>query len=142
MTRMAHMPAKRLLAIALGLSLATAGCSDPIVPAIPTSATPTVTESFSDTLLVRGANTHRFTVQQVGGLKVSVDDVTPGAAVGLGVGTPSVGSCAVISNLTAVPGVAPQISGTATVAGTFCVSVYDVGNLVEPVTYTVTVVHS
>jgi hypothetical protein len=128
-------------ALALVLSLMTAGCSDPIVPAAPSLATPTVTESFSDTLLVRGSNTHQFTVQQVGGLKVSVDNVTPGAAVGLGVGTPSVGACAVLSNLTAVPGPAPQLSGTATVAGTFCVSVYDVGNLVEPVTYTVTVLH-
>jgi len=34
------------------------------------------------------------------------------------------------------------LSGTATVAGAFCISVYDVGNLVEPVTYTVTVLHS
>jgi hypothetical protein len=133
---------KRRLAIALGLGLATAGCSDPIAPATPTPVTPTVTESFSDTLLVSGTNTHQFTVQQVGGLKVSVANVAPGAAVGLGVGTPGLTGCSVLSTLTAVPSPAPQLSGTATVTGAFCISVYDVGNLVEPVTYTVTVLHS
>ena len=50
--------------------------------------------------------------------------------------------CTVLDTLTAVPGPAPQLSGTATVSGDFCVAVYDVGNLVEPVTYTVTVLHS
>jgi hypothetical protein len=35
-----------------------------------------------------------------------------------------------------------QISGTATLIGNFCVAVTDVGNLVEPVTYTITVLHS
>ena len=45
-------------------------------------------------------------------------------------------------NLTTVAGPGVQMSGTATVPGTFCVIVYDVGNLVEPVTYTVTVLHS
>jgi hypothetical protein len=68
--------------------------------------------------------------------------VTPGAAVSLGVGTPSLTGCTVISALTAAPGPAPQISGTATVVGQFCVSVSDVGNLVEAVTYTVVVQHS
>ena len=33
-------------------------------------------------------------------------------------------------------------TGTATITGTFCVSVYDVGNLVQSVDYVVTVLHS
>jgi hypothetical protein len=131
-----------MLAIALGLGLLSTGCGDPVPPATPTPVTPTVTESFSDALQVSGRNMHQFTVQQVGGLKVSVADVTPGAAVGLGVGTPNGAVCTVLSGLTAVPGPAPQLSGTATIAGAFCIAVYDVGNLVEPVTYTVTVQHS
>jgi hypothetical protein len=44
--------------------------------------------------------------------------------------------------MTAVSGASVQISGTATVVGNYCVSVADVGNLVEPVTYTVVVNHS
>ena len=133
---------KRILALALGLSLATAGCSDPVAPATPTPATPTVTDTFNGTLLILGSNTHQFTIQQIGGIRVSVTGVTPGAAVGVGVGTPSGSNCVLLQNLTAVPGPSPQISGTATITGTFCVSVFDVGNLVESVNYIVTVLHS
>ncbi len=133
---------KRILACILGMSLATVGCSDPVAPATPTPAVPTVTDTFNGTLLILGSNTHPFTIQQIGDIKVSVTGVTPGAAVGVGVGTPSGNSCLLIDRLTAVPGPSPQISGTATITGTFCVSVFDVGNLVESVNYVVTVLHS
>jgi hypothetical protein len=133
---------KWILPVVIGLSVLTAGCSDPIAPATPTPVAPTITETFSDTLLVLGTSMHTFTVQKVGGLKVSIDNITPSAAVNLGVGTSSVSGCLVISGLTAVASPTAQISGTATVTGTFCVSVSDPGNLVEPVTYTVTVIHS
>lgn len=133
---------KRILAAVLGLSLLTAGCSDPIAPAAPTPVAPTISETFSDTLLVLGSNTHQFSVQQVGGLKVSITNIDPGATVGLGVGTPSAGRCLATTTITAVAGPAPQLSGTATITGSFCVTVYDAGNLVEPVTYTVAVLHS
>jgi hypothetical protein len=133
---------KRILALVLGLSLATLGCSDPVAPATPTPAIPTVTDTFNGTLLILGSNTHPFTVQQIGGIKVSITGVAPGAAVGIGVGTPSGSSCLLIDHLTAVASPNAQISGTATITGTFCVSVYDVGNLVESVNYVVTVLHS
>lgn len=133
---------KRILAAVLGVSILAAGCSDPIAPAVPTLAAATIPEVFSDTLLVSGSNTHQFTVQQVGGLKVSLTSVTPSAALGVAVGTPSLGTCLALANLAAVADAGVQMSGAATVTGTFCVSVYDVGNLVEPVTYTVTVLHS
>ena len=131
-----------MLPVVIGLSVLTAGCTDPVAPAVPTPVAPTITETFDGTLLVLGANTHPFTVHQVGGLKVSIANITPSAAVNLGVGTSSISGCLVISNLTAVASATAQISGTATVAGTFCVRVSDAGNLVEPVTYTVTVTHS
>lgn len=133
---------KRILLLVLGISLTTVGCSDPVAPITPTPAVPTVTDTFNGTLLILGSNTHQFTVQQVGGIKVSVTGITPGAAVGLGVGTPSGANCLLAENLTAVPGPNPQISGTATITGTFCVSVFDVGNLVQAVDYVVTVLHS
>ena len=137
-----------LLAI-LGVALLTAGCADPIVPATPTPVLGTISESFSDTLLVLGTNTHPFTVQQIGGMKISITTATPTVAIGLGVGTPSIGSCAVIEKVTVVPSaqgptVVPtvQLSGTASVAGPFCVLVFDVGNLTEAIAYTVNVLHS
>ena len=133
---------KRILVTVLGLSLLTAACADPVPPAAPTLAPATIPESFSDTLLVLGANMHTFAVSQVGTMKVTLVSVTPPAAVSLGVGTPSGAACLVINNLTTVAGPGAQLSGAATVTGNFCVSIIDVGNLVEPVTYTVTVLHS
>jgi len=119
-------------------------CSDPVLPAAPTPVAPTITETFTGTLLQLGSNSHPFSVQQIGGIKVSITKIEPSAAVSIGIGTPSTasGTCLAISNLTAVASEGTQISGTATLAGSFCVSVSDVGNLVEPVTYSITVLHS
>jgi hypothetical protein len=133
---------KRILAVLLGLAVSAAGCSDPVAPATPTPAPPTITETFTGQLLVLGSNSHTFTVQQIGGLQVTVNGLTPPAAVGVAVGTPSGATCLAIQSLTAVANPTAQISGTATITGSFCVRVYDVGNLVEPVNYTVTVLHS
>jgi hypothetical protein len=133
---------KRIRWAVLGAALFTAGCADPVAPTTPTPAVPTVTDTFSDTLLVLGSNTHQFTVAAVGGVKVSLTSVNPGALVGLGVGTPSIGSCSVIDHIEAVAGQAVQLSGTATVPGSYCVVIYDLGNLVEPAVYTINVLHS
>jgi hypothetical protein len=134
---------KRILAaVVLGAAVFTAACSDPTAPATPTPVVPVTAEVFSDTLLVQGANTHSFTVTDIGGLKVSLTSLQPGAAVGLGVGTYGVGSCTIIDHISAVAGASIQLSGTVTVPGTYCVEVFDLGNLVESVAYTINVLHS
>src|SRR5262245_28532235 len=133
---------KRFLALLLGVAVCTGGCADPPAPVTPTPAPPTLTETFTGQLLVLGSNSHTFTVQQIGGLRVTINGVTPPAAVGIGVGTPSGATCLPIQNLTAVANPSAQISGTATITGIFCVLIYDVGGLVEPVNYTITVLHS
>jgi len=135
---------QRCLALAIGAALIAAACSDPVAPATPVPATPTVTETFTGTLLPSGSpDTHPFSVSQIGGIEVTLTNVTPSAAVGLGIGTPSGASCLLLDNLQPIVA-APnaQMRGTATVTGNFCVSVFDVGNLVESVNYTVTVLHS
>ncbi|HWW85350.1 MAG TPA: hypothetical protein VNZ26_17190 [Vicinamibacterales bacterium] len=128
----------------MAVAVFTASCTDPTPPAAPSPVLPTITETFSGTLTVGGHNLHPFTVQQVGGIRVSLTSVDPSALVSLGVGTPSAstGSCAVITGLNAIGSTDVQISGTATVAGNFCVSVADPGSLVESVNYTVVVLHS
>lgn len=133
---------KRILAAVLGAAFLTAGCSDPAAPVTPTPATPTTPEVFSDTLLVLGVNTHSFTVAALGGVKVTLTSVVPGAAVGLAIGTFGLGSCTVIDHVETVAGPAVQLSGTVTVPGTYCVEVFDIGNLVEPAVYTINVLHS
>ena len=138
------MRRRSLIASVVVVAVVTCACSDPVVPSAPTPVAPTVTETFTGTLLQLGSNSHPFSVQQIGGIKVSITKIEPSAAVSIGIGTPSTasGTCLAISNLTAVASAGTQISGTATLAGSFCVSVSDVGNLVEPVTYSITVLHS
>jgi len=135
---------KYAVAVALAAALAASACSDPAVPAAPTPAAPTITDTFTGTLLQFGTNSHPFSVQQIGGIKISVTTIDPSAAIGIGIGTPSSasGTCLVLSQVTAVASPGTQISGNATLSGSFCVSVTDVGNLVEPVNYTITVLHS
>jgi hypothetical protein len=134
---------KRILGAVLGAAILATGCSDPTPPTRPTPVPATIPETFSDTLLVAGANTHTFSVSAVGAIQVSLPSVNPGASVGLGIGFPSLGSCTPIDRVAAaVAGNAVQLSGTATVPGLFCVVIYDAGTLVEPVAYTINVLHS
>ena len=133
---------KQLLCTVVGLTLFAGACTDPVAPPAPTPVVPTITETFTDTLIQLGSNTHQFTVQQVGGLKVSLSNVDPPSAVAFGVGTQSLVGCTLISRKIYEPGATAELSGTATTSGQFCVMVFDAGTLTQPITYTVTVLHS
>ena len=118
------------------------GCADPIAPTTPTPAVPTVTDTFSDTLLVGGANQHPFTVSTIGSVKVTLPSVEPSAAVLIGLGTQGLAGCTLIDHVLTNAGPNVIMSGTVTVPGTYCVLINDPGNLVEPAVYTITVLHS
>ena len=133
---------KRILAFVLGLGLMAAACADPIAPATPTPVAPTMTENFSGTLIALGSNQHPFTVQAVGGMTVTIADITPAVTIGFGVGTPGLTGCTIVKDSKAVAGATTTLSGTTSIAGTFCIAVFDTGEVVAPVTYTVTVKHS
>ena len=127
----------------LGLVLLAPACSDPVAPPAPTPVTPTITETFTGTLGLLGTNTHQFSVAQVGGLTVTISDINPDATLTFGIGAQSVVSCTVLQQLTRAPGGATaQLVGTITAPGNFCVQVFDSSGLQEPVTYTLTVLHS
>jgi hypothetical protein len=132
---------KWILGTLLSLSLLTAACADPVAPPAPTPVPPNLTETFTGTLAVLGINTHPFTVGQVGGVTATITDMTPSAAVLFGVGSQGATGCSVIQSVTATAGSTPQISGTASVAGSFCLTISDAGNMVEPVTYTIVLRH-
>ena len=128
----------------LAAALLASACNDPVPPARPSPVAPTVTDTFTGTLTTRGTNSHPFVVNEVGGVKVTLTSVDPLTKLAIGVGTPSTttGTCAVLDGVTTDPGTAPQLSGTATVKGNFCVAVSDVGNVTDTVQYTITVLHS
>ena len=139
---------KRILWAVLGAALASSACGDPTAPTTPTPAAPTIAETFSDTLLVAGANKHDFTVNALGGVKVTLSSVEPSVTVGLGIGTPSLGSCSLLQRVDVTASKNVQLSGTATVPGLYCILIFDIvgtdglGTLPAPAAYTINVLHS
>lgn len=132
------------LAVAVAVASLAAACTDPAAPGAPSVATPTITDTFTGTLTIGGANIHPFTVNQVGGLKVTLVSEDTSVAVLVSVGTPSAatGQCVPLGSATTAAGSTPQLSGSATTTGQFCVSIADIGNLTGPVVYTINVLHS
>ena len=135
---------KRILAAAFAGAVLAAACSDPVPNPTPTPVQPTLTETFTGSLAPLATNSHPFVVQNVGGVVVTLTSVDPKAKLSIAVGTPSTttGLCIAINSVTTDPGPQPQLAGTASVKGPFCLAVSDVGNITESTSYTVTVLHS
>ena len=136
------------VAVCVVAGLLTVACdnSGPPSTTAPTNANvPTVPETFTGTLAVQGLNSHAFTVTQVGTITVTLTAVGPPStiSVGLAAGSVSAGNCSLsqASAIAAQAAATPQISGTATAAGTYCIGIFDTGNLTAPVTYSITVTH-
>jgi hypothetical protein len=111
-----------------------------------TAAAPTVSESFTGTLPVGGFKFFSFNIAANGTVNVTLNSVS-GTGVpstvqlGLGIGSPSGIDCSATTNVTAGVGTAaPQATGTFG-PGTFCVRVFDVGNLFGPANFNITIAH-
>lgn len=130
-----------LLAL-LGAAIAGTACSTQDPFESPVAPTPTqTTETFSGTLGINGAFTHQF-VSNRGAVTATLTSVTPDATVvvGFSLGTWNGSTCsATLPNDQALQGAV--IYGTVNAAAPLCLRVYDVGKVVEPVTYEVAVVH-
>jgi hypothetical protein len=127
--------------ILLAVALATGCGSDNSNPVAPTPP-PSVTEVFSGTVTINGANTVPFTVQQTGQVSATLTTLSDTTAtIGLSLGTLNAfGSCQIIiTNDNATQGV--SVIGTATSTGNFCARVFDAGRLAAPVDYQVSVTH-
>jgi hypothetical protein len=103
-------------------------------------------DTFSGTVPVGGSDVHSFVVNLSNG-QVTADLTAAGPpttiAMGLGIGAISNGSCALFTSLSVVasPGPSPQTGGNNVPSGTYCVAVFDVGNQLVDVSYSVTVTH-
>jgi hypothetical protein len=129
--------------LAAGVIIA-AGCGSNA--STPTTSTPvTTTESFTGTVDHASSSGHSFTVATTGPVTITLTAVGPltTMSMGVGVGTWDGTSCGVstIKNDNARSG-ASALTGTAN-AGSYCVNVYDSGNVPEDgeVSYEVQVVH-
>jgi hypothetical protein len=125
----------------------TSACStnNPFLTAPTDTSTPAVavTDTFDGQVTVNGAVTHSFIASRAGTITAVLTALDPGdATVGVSLGTWNAGTntCQIILANDAAPAGASVI-GTASVAGNFCVRLYDVGRLTAPVLYTVAVTH-
>ena len=115
----------------------------------PVGAEPTLTETFTGTVLPGGFMMHTFELAVAPGkVVVTLTAIGPPGDLteGLGVGTPVADFCNLDlgtgSYMNVTASAAPQLTGTIRNAGQHCVVVYDVGRQTETVTYSVTVSHS
>jgi hypothetical protein len=146
-------------AAALALGLLTAACtSNSTSTTTPTVSTTTTTEILTGTVPppvngVLQSAFNPFTVGQGGGqiavTLTSATETLPGGtllttvAMGLGVGTSDGTTCTLLASgfTIAQAGSAPQLSGTVSTSGAYCVQLSDVSNQVGPVAYAVAVTH-
>ena len=131
----------RLKLFAVVFALGAAGCHSTTTPTTPT-ATP-ITDTFLGTLTVNGGVTHQFAAARSGTIQETLTALSPDSTVILGIslGTWNGNTCQVVlakDNAT----LGSIVLGTASSAGTLCARVYDVGNLTEPASYEITVVHN
>jgi hypothetical protein len=124
--------------------LGAAGACGSNTPATPTTPTPpaTVTDTFSGTLNQNGGVTHPFTTASSGSVQVTLTALAPvdTLKIGLSLGTWNGTACTVVIANDAASKTS-VVSGTVSSASSLCVRVYDVGNVKDPISYTVTVVH-
>ena len=121
-------------------TLVLAGCEETMNNVVPDPEQITVT--FTGTLTVNAAFTHRFTTRGAGEITVTLDAFGPAGAenvaIALGVWTGASCNLIIVNDNAAVDA---TLLGTGTASGEFCARIYDVGRLAAPATYTLEVTH-
>jgi hypothetical protein len=120
-----------------------AACDDdPVTPVTPTPP-PTVTETFSGSVGKNGVSLHNFTTQASGTVTATLTTLSPDSEllVGMSIGTWNGTSCQLVIVKTDAKQSTVLTGGVSTL-GSLCVTIYDVGNIVNPISYEITVVHT
>jgi hypothetical protein len=119
-----------------------AGCTEPLTPTAPSTAP--VTETFASQFGIQGSASRTFVVPAAGTVSVTLASAGPPTdvvvGVGLGIPRPSGNGCLLNQSVTTAASPAPQLAA-AVDAGTYCVRVYDVGNLTGDVSFSLSVLH-
>jgi len=125
--------------IVLAAMLMASGCGSD-TPTSPSTPVAPGSETFSSVVAPGGASTRTFTLEKAGTITVTM--TTAGATLGLGLGLPRVsgGGCRLSVAVNAAPGSTPQLTMPAD-AGQYCVQVYDLGTLRDPVPFAVKIDH-
>jgi hypothetical protein len=133
----------RLIPLMSLVLVMSSGCGDdePTTPTDPTPPT-TVTEVFSGTIGRNGAATHSFSTTFAGSVTATLTTVSPDSTIviGMSLGTWNGAVCQIIlANDKAMQGTI--VIGTVSTFGSLCVRLYDVGNITQPTSYEVQVIH-
>ena len=139
-----------VIATALAIAIsACGGSSDNSTTTQPTVITAPQTALFEGTLAVGGFSFYSFNVESTGNTDVMLASVTtstaPGTSanvvLGMAIGSPLGTDCVITTSVVAAAALqSPLVSNL--VAGTYCVRVYDVGNMTVPVNFAIRIVHT
>ena len=119
-----------------------AGCTHNGAPA-PSTATPPISLTLGSTIYSGGAIAQSFTVSNSGFVTANLVSTSPSPAivVGLGVGIPlAAGTCSLSSSVNTAAGPNPQLV-VAVDSGSYCVEIFDNGNITGPVSFVINIVH-
>jgi hypothetical protein len=132
----------RLRFLAMAIALGTVACgSSPTTPTTPTTPVSS-TDTFNGTLTQNGGQSWPFTTAASGTITATISTLAPNSTlvVGLALGTWNGNACQLIltkDNATQ----SSFIVGQASQSSTYCVRIYDVGNVTDPQTVEVQVNH-
>ena len=130
--------------ILLAVAATACGGSTTSPATVGTNATVT-TETFTGTVQPGGQKVHTFTVTTPGPVTVTMTQAGPPPTItmGIGLGNPDAsGNCIFITTNQGIASTTPQVQGTLTSSGAYCVAIGDVGNAAGPITYSITVSHT
>jgi ABC-type glycerol-3-phosphate transport system substrate-binding protein len=137
---------KGSVAAMLGCALLGVGCgNDQSTAPTPTPAVPTITENWTGTLAKGGTRFYSYNVSQLGTINVTLVSVGGASVdstvtVGLANGTPAGTGCSTSNDVTVAARSTPQLSVVMD-SGVHCAKIYDVGNLVSPADFAITIAH-
>jgi uncharacterized lipoprotein YajG len=140
---MPRVPAAAHLLVLLAM-FTLSGCGDDSssLPTTPTTNPTYVTDSYNGTLNATETGTHPFTAKTPGTITITITTLSPTSTLtmGIGLGTWNGTACNVtLTSSTATQG--SSYNASATSAGNFCATIFDIGNITEATNYTLTVTH-
>ena len=126
------------------LALTAAACNSSTTPTIPT---PTIkTDTFTGALTAASGVTNTFTTATAGSIAATLTAVGPDSTKVIGFAMGSYNTTLNVCQIVLANDIALQgaiLTGTASTSGTYCVRVYDTGQVTAdtPFTFTITVSH-
>lgn len=120
------------------VSFCTISCGDESATTAPTSATSPTTVTWTTHVGTNGSASRSFVTSKSGSVTVTLQSAV--VPLGIGLGILGATGCRPAVSVTATPSDAPHLT-TAVEEGTYCVLVFDVGGIVDPIPFTLQLVY-